>query len=66
MSEGKKSDYAPEDASDFLDERIDGLRDLFPEAFSEEKVDFDKLRAALGDEERTLVLMRLRAFRGER
>lgn len=29
--------------------RLDELRQLYPEAFSEGKVDFDKLRAALGD-----------------
>lgn len=32
-----------------LDDRLDALRALFPEAFAEGKVDFDKLRAALGD-----------------
>lgn len=30
-------------------DRIAALRDLFPEAFTEGRVDFDKLRAALGD-----------------
>lgn len=30
--------------------RKDALKELFPEAFSEDKVDFDKLRQALGDE----------------
>lgn len=30
------------------DERLERLRDLFPEAFSEGKIDWEKLRAALG------------------
>src|SRR5215207_9062014 len=30
------------------DDRLVGLRDLFPEAFSERRVDFDKLRVVLG------------------
>ena len=34
---------------DMSAERIETLRDVFPEAFSEGKVDFEKLRAALGD-----------------
>ena len=33
---------------DFAAERLASLRQLVPEAFTEEKVDFDKLRAALG------------------
>jgi len=35
--------------ADILAERLAGLRQLIPEAFAEGKVDFDKLRAALGD-----------------
>jgi hypothetical protein len=31
-------------------ERLAGLRDLYPEAFAEGKVDFDKLRGLLGGE----------------
>ncbi|MBX7252887.1 MAG: site-specific DNA-methyltransferase [Candidatus Promineofilum sp.] len=34
---------------DITADRLAALRDLIPEAFSEGKVDFDKLRAALGD-----------------
>lgn len=30
-------------------ERIENLKAIFPEAFTEGKVDFDKLRATLGD-----------------
>ncbi len=33
-----------------LADRIEALRELVPEAFGEDGVDFDKLRAALGDE----------------
>ena len=35
---------------DALNERLDVLRDEFPEVFTEGKVDFEKLRHALGDE----------------
>jgi adenine-specific DNA-methyltransferase len=34
---------------DLTAERIQSLRDLLPEAYSEGKIDFEKLRAALGD-----------------
>lgn len=34
-------------------ENISALKSLFPEAFSEEKIDFDKLRLLLGDEMET-------------
>ena len=37
------------DTPDITADRLEALRDLIPEAFSEGKVDFDKLRAALGD-----------------
>ena len=33
-----------------LADRLQALRDLIPEAFTEDGVDFDKLRSALGDE----------------
>ncbi|RMG74824.1 MAG: site-specific DNA-methyltransferase [Chloroflexi bacterium] len=36
-------------SADINEERIAQLRRLFPEAFTEGKVDFDKLRATLGD-----------------
>jgi len=36
-------------SADIFAERIAELRDLFPEAFSEGRVDFERLRAALGD-----------------
>ena len=32
-----------------LDDRLAGLRDLFPEVFREGKIDFDTLRRSLGD-----------------
>ena len=32
-----------------FDEQTSGLKDVFPEAFTEDKVDFDNLRATLGD-----------------
>lgn len=36
-------------SADINEERLAQLRQLFPEAFTEGKVDFDKLRATLGD-----------------
>lgn len=36
-------------SADINEERSTQLRQLFPEAFTEGKIDFDKLRAALGD-----------------
>jgi adenine-specific DNA-methyltransferase len=49
MSEGKRGKVA-KTSPDIAAERTEALRELFPEAVSESKVDFDKLRAALGDE----------------
>ena len=40
----------PLTSHDVLSERMDRLRELFPEAFAEGKVDFAKLRQALGDD----------------
>jgi adenine-specific DNA-methyltransferase len=37
------------ESTDIVGERLAALRDLFPEAFTEGKVDFEKLRMALGD-----------------
>ena len=37
-------------SADISADRIAGLRDLLPEAFTEGKVDFDRLREALGEE----------------
>ena len=34
---------------DINEERLDQLKDLFPEAFTEGRIDFDKLRTTLGD-----------------
>ena len=39
----------PHETPDIVAERTEALRELFPEAFSEGQIDFDKLRAALGD-----------------
>lgn len=33
-----------------VDERIERMRELFPEVFTEDGIDFDKLRLELGDE----------------
>ena len=37
-------------STDLLCERTEGLRELVPEAFSEGRIDFDRLRIALGDD----------------
>ncbi|MGB2974436.1 MAG: hypothetical protein WBD18_00155, partial [Phycisphaerae bacterium] len=37
-------------SADLTADRLAGLRDLLPEAFTEGKVDFDRLRQALGEE----------------
>ncbi|MBM3128424.1 MAG: site-specific DNA-methyltransferase [Chloroflexi bacterium] len=46
-----KSNREPvtKETPDLLGEQIESLRQIFPEAFAEGKLDFDKLRAALGD-----------------
>lgn len=47
MGEIKKIDLESED---FVDDRLEQMRELFPEVFSESGIDFDKLRLELGDE----------------
>lgn len=47
MGEIEKMDLASEN---LVDERIERMRELFPEVFGESGVDFDKLRLELGDE----------------
>lgn len=49
MNDGQTHDKVATETPDLLAERIERLRELFPEAFAEGKVDFSKLRAALGD-----------------
>ena len=39
----------PLTSADVLGERMEQLKDLFPEAFVEGQIDFDRLRNALGD-----------------
>jgi len=39
----------PKESANIAAERLEALRDLFPEAFTEAGVDFDRLRAVLGD-----------------
>ncbi len=45
----RKPDPVTTTSADINEERMTQLRQLFPEAFTEGKVDFDKLRATLGD-----------------
>jgi adenine-specific DNA-methyltransferase len=44
----RKQEPVANDSGDALEEQIAGLRKLFPGVFVEGKIDFDKLRAALG------------------
>lgn len=45
----KSKESMAETFPDFIDERIEQLKTLFPEAVSEGKVDFEKLRQSLGE-----------------
>lgn len=47
MSEIQKMDLASEN---LVDDRLDKLKELMPEVFTESGIDFDKLRLELGDE----------------
>lgn len=47
MSEIEKMDL---ESASLVDERVERMRELFPEVFSEGGIDFDKLRLELGDE----------------
>lgn len=47
MAEIEKMDL---ESKDLIDERLDKLRELMPEVFTEGGIDFDKLRLELGDE----------------
>ena len=47
MSEIEKMNL---ESANLVDERIERMRELFPEVFSEGGIDFDKLRLELGDE----------------
>jgi adenine-specific DNA-methyltransferase len=49
MDYERKIERAERMSADVNEERVAELRQLFPEAFTEGKVDFEKLRAALGD-----------------
>lgn len=49
MQQNRKGEAVATASADFLSEQIARLKELFPEAFTEDKVDFDKLRATLGD-----------------
>ena len=44
-----KAESVPRTSPDLVSEQIDRLKELFPEAVSEGKVDFDELRATLGE-----------------
>lgn len=45
----KNREHVAIESPNLVDEQAERLRELFPQAFSEGKVDFEKLRAALGD-----------------
>jgi len=45
----KRTEPVARQTEDLLAQRVEKLKEFLPEAFSEEKIDFDKLRRALGD-----------------
>jgi adenine-specific DNA-methyltransferase len=47
--QNRKGEAVATTSADFLAEQIARLKELFPEVFTEGKVDWDKLRATLGD-----------------
>jgi adenine-specific DNA-methyltransferase len=47
--QNRKGEAVARASADFLAEQMTRLKELFPGAFTEGKIDFDKLRAALGD-----------------
>jgi adenine-specific DNA-methyltransferase len=47
--QNRKGEAVAATSADFLAEQIARLKELFPEAFTEDKVDWDKLWATLGD-----------------
>ena len=49
IPKNRKEEGVATASADFLAEQIARFKELFPEAFTEGKVDFDKLRATLGD-----------------
>ena len=49
MSNALEIEKLPLTSENVLGKRIDALQSLFPEVFTEGKVDFERLRAALGD-----------------
>lgn len=49
MTQEKKGETVAKVSDDLLAKRIARLRDIFPEALTEGKVDYDKFRAALGE-----------------
>lgn len=49
MADESAISQVPTETTSNLEKRIERLQTIFPEAFSENKVDFEKLRATLGD-----------------
>jgi adenine-specific DNA-methyltransferase len=49
MQRKRKGEAVATTSADFLAEQLARLKELFPEAFTEGKVDWDKLRATMGD-----------------
>ena len=49
MAKVTEQDAVSWDSADISEERVEKLKQLFPDAFTEGKVDFEKLRQALGD-----------------
>ncbi len=49
IQQNKKGEAVARASADFLAGQVTRLQELFPEAFTEGRVDWDKLRATLGD-----------------
>jgi adenine-specific DNA-methyltransferase len=49
MTKERRAEPVHLESANPLDDRLDQLRDLFPDAFTEGRLDLDKFRAAAGD-----------------
>ena len=61
-----KKESVSHESADVLGDRLEALRALIPEAFTEDKIAFDRLRAVLGDEVATTAERYSFAWAGKR